>query len=130
MLILLVLSGCAVTIKNHWLHPIVFLAPTFLALKLASLSELRMNQVNRLFGASVTLGMLVLSMSIAKPMTAGMRAEYSWLNMPYETFANRFLTNRAAPEVIFVEDMRTAWELEDSLPRCSDRFSGQSTFEL
>ena len=88
MLALLVLSGYAISIKNHWLHPILFLMPTYSILKLASWGDVQPKQASRLCYTAFALGGLVIGMTIAKPITAGTRERYSWLNMPYATMAS------------------------------------------
>ena len=109
LLLLMVLSGHAVAFKNRWLQPFFSLLPAYLTVRLLSVPRIDIKAANRLCWASTVL-MVAFSVAIAfRPVTAGYRQKYSWLNIPYATFVQQSqLGNAPNPTLVIAPDMRMA----------------------
>ena len=118
ILSILVFSGNAINIKNHWLHPFVFLLPTYLTLKLSSRVPFSPSQSNRLCLACSILACVVVFGMASKPAIDGISGNYSMLNLPYDSLTQK-ITNESPepPAVIIVTNMRVAGNVKLHLPQ-------------
>ncbi|TWU47841.1 ArnT family glycosyltransferase [Rubripirellula reticaptiva] len=122
VLLMLVMSGNAVETKNHWLQPFLFLLPAYLVLRLTPFGDTRIGDSNRsvvsqIGGARIltTAGIFaasVLTVLVGRTMSASVRGDYSWLNMPFDRVADQVAALPDAPQLIVATNVRFAGNLK------------------
>ena len=117
LLAALVMTGDAVEFKNRWLQPFIVMLPAYITVRFLCNQPIDTRSANRLCGASCVLMLLFSVALVARPMGAGIRKKYTWLNIPYQRFADviRQRTGQA-PATIIASDMRLAGNLRIHFP--------------
>ncbi|TWU60068.1 hypothetical protein Poly51_03420 [Rubripirellula tenax] len=116
LLVMLAVSGNAVETKNHWLQPYLFLLPIYLVLRLKRFVAMDEIGGARILTTAGVFGAVVLSVMVGRPISASMRGDYSWLNVPYSGLAERLELIPQRPAMIVATDVRTAGNLKAHLP--------------
>ncbi|QDT05595.1 hypothetical protein K227x_39960 [Rubripirellula lacrimiformis] len=128
IMLILAASGNAIDTKNHWLQPYLFLLPVYLVMRFFSRSHIRGlrpqgNDVRtfdigggRLGITTGCLALVVLAVVVGRPLTASVRGDYSWLNMPFDTVAEEIKRIHPQPDMIAASNIRFAGNLRAHFP--------------
>ncbi len=117
MLAALVMTGDAVEFKNRWLQPFIVMLPAYLTLRFLCQSTIDTRSANRLCIVTCALMLGFTVALVVRPVGAGLRQKYTWLNFPYDRFADVIRQQTGnAPSTIVASDMRLAGNLRIHFP--------------
>ncbi len=117
MLIVVVMTGSAVEFMNRWLQPFIVVIPAYLTLRFLSVPRIDERAANRLVFVCGTLMVLFTVALVMRPISAGWRERFSWLNMPYRVLADEVRQQIGRdPGLIIANDMRTAGNMRLCFP--------------